>query len=194
VHTCSSCGGNGVKLVRQQIAPGFYQQLQTTCEVCSGKGKIIKSKCPHCGGKKVKRGSHEITLAIERGMAQGQTIVFEGEADESPDANAGNLVFVIQTIPHPVFTRVGGNLYMQQSITLKESLVGFKRSIMQLDGELLHFERMKVTPPGFVQTIREHGMPTYEYPSERGDLFIEYRIVFPASLTDTQRDAVNANL
>jgi DnaJ-related protein SCJ1 len=95
VHTCTSCGGNGVKVVRHQIAPGFFQQVQQKCEVCNGKGKVIKTKCPHCKGTKTKRGSHEFTLEIEKGMGQGQKIVFEGEADEDPDANAGNLVFVI---------------------------------------------------------------------------------------------------
>lgn len=156
------------------------------CGVCGGKGKIVKSKCPHCKGKKVKRGSHEFTLDIEKGMRQGQKIVLEGEADESPDANAGNLVFVIQTLPHDVFTRVGENLYMKQVISLKESLLGFKKTVKQLDGEILNFERSSVTPPGlllliagFVLAIKEEGFPRYEYASERGDLFIEFSVAFP---------------
>lgn len=120
------------------------------CESCNGKGKIIKSKCPHCKGRKVKRGSHEFSLDIERGMRQGQKIVLEGESDESPDANAGNLVFVIESLPHDVYTRVGENLYMKQVISLKESLLGFKRSVKQLDGEILDFERTEVTPPGIL--------------------------------------------
>jgi RecJ-like exonuclease len=28
VHTCNQCGGSGVRVVRQQIAPGFFQQMQ----------------------------------------------------------------------------------------------------------------------------------------------------------------------
>lgn len=75
-------------------------------------------------------------------------MVFEGEADESPDANAGNLVFVIQTQPHEVYTRVGENLYVKQVISLKDSLLGFSRSIKQLDGEILEFSRSEITPPG----------------------------------------------
>jgi DnaJ-class molecular chaperone len=28
IHTCKSCNGNGVKIVKVQIAPGFFQQMQ----------------------------------------------------------------------------------------------------------------------------------------------------------------------
>jgi DnaJ-class molecular chaperone len=71
VHTCTSCGGNGIKVVRHQVAPGFFQQVQQMCNVCGGQGKVIKTKCPHCRGEKTKRGSHEFTLEIEKGMGQG---------------------------------------------------------------------------------------------------------------------------
>ena len=148
VKDCHSCHGNGVKIVRHQIAPGMFQQVQVECDVCRGKGKIIKSKCPHCQGSKVKRGSHEITVTIERGVPNGQKIVFDGEADESPDASAGNLVLVVVTDPHPIFTRIAHNLYMTETISLQEALLGFKRSIKHLDGSLVKFSRTSVTVPG----------------------------------------------
>jgi DnaJ-related protein SCJ1 len=29
IHTCTTCGGSGVRIVSQQIAPGFHQRYQT---------------------------------------------------------------------------------------------------------------------------------------------------------------------
>ena len=29
VQNCHQCGGSGVRIIRQQLAPGFIQQMQT---------------------------------------------------------------------------------------------------------------------------------------------------------------------
>lgn len=119
-----------------------------SCNTCAGKGKISKSKCPHCQGKKVKRGTHEITVTIERGMPDGHTIVYEREGDQSPDYSSGDLTFTIVTQPHDFFTRVGDNLYCKISITLRESLIGFEKKIKHLDGTMIMVKRDKITPSG----------------------------------------------
>lgn len=51
VQRCNHCGGSGTKVVRQQIAPGFVQQMQTPCQQCNGKGKIVTRKCLKCRGE-----------------------------------------------------------------------------------------------------------------------------------------------
>jgi len=67
VHQCPSCGGRGIKVTMHQLGPGFVQQVQSQCDVCAGTGKIVKSKCPHCQGKKIVRGEKTIDVYIERG-------------------------------------------------------------------------------------------------------------------------------
>lgn len=46
---------------------------------------------------------------------------------------------------------------------------------------------------GFVQIIKKQGMPDHEFPSEFGNLYVEYLVVFPASLTGAQQEVVKAN-
>ena len=53
VKKCPRCQGQGFRMVRQQVAPGFIQQFQMECEHCSGEGKVITTKCHVCHGKKV---------------------------------------------------------------------------------------------------------------------------------------------
>ncbi|KAJ8323757.1 hypothetical protein BDV3_001773 [Batrachochytrium dendrobatidis] len=190
IHTCQTCGGSGVRIVRQQIAPGFTQQIQTTCNVCNGRGKIVKSKCPVCDGLKVKRGSSQITVQVEKGMANDQELVYEGEADQSPDVATGHVKFTLRVAEHERFTRVGDNLYMNDAISLREALLGFERKFTHLDGSSFAVSRKAVTQHGFVQTIPSKGMPKHEFPSDGGDLFIEYQVVLPATLTDAQRKLV----
>src|SRR5689334_17243776 len=67
----------------------FIQQVQSTyrkyyptiainpisCDVCQGKGKMIKSKCTLCKGLKVSKNHREISVTIRKGMKNGEKIV-----------------------------------------------------------------------------------------------------------------------
>ncbi len=81
---------------------------------------------------------------------------------------------------------------MQLSITLEEALVGFTRELTHLDGHKVILSRTDVTKPGQVLTVQDEGMPLPEYGSEKGDLFVTIKVVFPRAITPSQRDAVRA--
>ena len=66
-------------------------------------------------------------------MAGGDTILMEKEGEQVPDMAKGDLVFTIKQKSHSKFKRVGNNLYMDLQITLKESLLGFNKTIKHLD-------------------------------------------------------------
>lgn len=75
VKQCGRCGGQGVILERQQIAPGFVQQFQRQCPSCNGKGKTITRNCHLCQGEKIVKGLEEMSVFVEKGMKDGQEIV-----------------------------------------------------------------------------------------------------------------------
>jgi DnaJ-class molecular chaperone len=59
-----------------------------------------------------------ITVDIEKGMKQGDTIILEREAEQVPDLARGDLIFTIKQRPHPTLKRVGDNLYASLDLTL----------------------------------------------------------------------------
>ncbi|ORX86263.1 heat shock protein DnaJ family protein [Anaeromyces robustus] len=193
VHICPSCKGTGKRMIRQMLGPGIYQQVQTVCDACGGKGKTIKRKCPHCKGEKVVSGGDTISITIEKGMSDGHRIVFEREGDQHPDVTPGDIIFTIRTIPHPLFTRKGNNLYVKIAITLADALLGFEKEIHHLDGHVVELKRTGITPPGFVQEIYDEGMPLHEFPSEQGKLYIEYVVAFPTELSEEQKEVIKNN-
>ncbi|KAI8991107.1 hypothetical protein BDF20DRAFT_992495 [Mycotypha africana] len=184
IHTCDVCNGRGIVIKRQQFGPGMIQQFQQTCQKCNGKGKVITHNCPVCNGQKVRRGNENYSITIEKGMHDGHKIVLEEEADEYPETIPGNIIFEVKTAPHPVFERRGNNLYTIQHINLIDALVGFRKTLKQLDNSEVELVREGVTQYGFVQTIPGHGMPFENEPSRKGDLFVEYQIIFPTEIDD----------
>ncbi|KAF9099000.1 DnaJ- protein scj1 [Mortierella sp. GBA35] len=188
VVTCSGCQGQGVKIVKHMLAPGMFQQFRQTCDECGGKGKTIRAHCPVCHGTKVQRGSEQLTIVIEPGLADGSTIVFDREGDESPEVVAGDVVFEVRTRPHSTFERRQDALYTYVTITLEQALLGFEMEIKHLDGKAVMLSRgQEVTPFGFVQTLKGQGMPIKGSRGDFGDLFVEYKVEFPEKLSKDQR-------
>lgn len=48
-------------------------------------GEVIseRDRCPQCKGNKVSQEKKVLEVHVEKGMQQGQKIVFEGQADEA---------------------------------------------------------------------------------------------------------------
>ncbi|KAJ3517939.1 hypothetical protein NLJ89_g187 [Agrocybe chaxingu] len=121
IHTCNGCNGAGVKLVKQQIFPGMFAQSQVTCNECHGRGKVIKKVCPHCGGSKVVDHTAHYTLDVTPGMPEGHEVVFEGEADESPDWEPGDVILRVRSKKEiGGFRRKETSLYWKQTIGVDE--------------------------------------------------------------------------
>ncbi|KAJ7637733.1 hypothetical protein DFH06DRAFT_651891 [Mycena polygramma] len=187
IHSCSGCGGSGVKLVKQQIFPGMFAQSQTTCNECGGRGKVIAKKCAHCDGNKVVDHTAHYTLEILPGMPEGHEVVFEGESDESPDWEAGDVILRVRSRKNKGgWRRKESSLYWRETIGVDEALLGFDRNLTHLDGHVVRLERKGVTQPGFVQTIEGEGMPHFEQHTY-GDLYVEYNVVLPVEISPQTR-------
>ncbi|KAJ2777946.1 DnaJ- protein scj1 [Coemansia interrupta] len=199
VKTCNVCGGNGVRIVKQVLGPGIVQQMQTTCDECNGKGKKVAKPCPHCKGTRVHREADFLAVRVEPGMADGEQIVFEGEADQHPDHEPGSVVFNLQQQKHATFERHGDNLHAEVTITLLEALVGFSHSLVHVDEKTsIQLKRTSVTPPGFVHKLQGKGMPIRQRSSsgstKYGDMFVTYWIQFPKSLDSSSKKQIGSAL
>jgi len=75
--------------------------------------------------------------------------VFHNKADEIPDGDAGDVVFVLKEKPHDLYERHGADLYVKKKINLVEALCGFTMELPKLDGRVLVVK----TQPGEVTQI-----------------------------------------
>lgn len=200
VETCSACGGHGVTIQKHQLAPGIFQQMQVQCNKCGGRGKQIKHKCPVCSGARVVRKVNTFSLDVERGAPKGHKIVYENDADESPDYVAGDLkVTLVEKEPShddnelrvdgTFFRRRLDNLYWTEVLSLREAWMGgWTRNITHLDGHVVRIgrERGQSVQPSQVETIKGEGMPIWHehgdsvyHDTQFGNLLVEYRVVLP---------------
>ncbi|XP_067390866.1 dnaJ homolog subfamily A member 4 isoform X2 [Emydura macquarii macquarii] len=139
IEKCPTCKGRGMQVLVQQIGPGMVQQIQTMCSECKGQGERInpKDRCDNCNGCKVVREKKIIEVHIDKGMKDGQKLVFHGEGDQEPDLEPGDVIIVLDQKDHNVFQRRGHDLIVKMKINLSEALCSFKRTIETLDNRVL---------------------------------------------------------
>ncbi|KAJ3041600.1 Type I HSP40 co-chaperone, partial [Rhizoclosmatium hyalinum] len=137
-RTCTGCQGRGVKIVIRQMGP-MIQQMQQTCPDCNGEGEIInpKDRCTACNGKKINNERKILEVFIDKGMTDGQKVVFSGEGDQAPGIVPGDIIIVIEEKAHDRFKRKGADLFIDVKIDLLTALAGGHFSIPHLDDRVL---------------------------------------------------------
>merc|ERR1719443_2091489 len=105
----------------------MIQQMRAACDSCGGEGKSFKTK----------QEREILEVHIQKGSPDNHKVVFREMADEHPDADTGDVIFVLKEQPHAEFKRRGADLYIEKSISLVEALCGFEIEVTHLDGRKL---------------------------------------------------------
>jgi DnaJ-related protein SCJ1 len=187
---CQHCNGQGVRMERVSVGPGFSMQMQTTCQYCGGRGKTAAAVCPKCRGRKVNRENKNLHVIIEKGMRDGQNIVFERESEQHPDYTPGDVIFTLRMQPHSRFKRVGETLFYDCPLDLKEAILGFRKNIRHLDSHYTEFSSKanEVVQPFSVKIIKNEGMPKHNDPGSFGDMHVKFNVKFPKKLSDKDKE------
>ncbi|KAK9461033.1 uncharacterized protein V1516DRAFT_674830 [Lipomyces oligophaga] len=187
-HRCGSCGGQGMKVVRRQLAPGMFQTVKMPCDVCGGRGQVIAHACKVCGGAKIVKEMRTHTIPIEPGTPRGTRVVFENEADESPEWEAGDLYVEVEELQESSkgrhgYRRRGADLFRREVLSAKEALYGgWRRDVVFVDGKTnvtLSRKSGESVQAGEREVIRNKGMPRFREAGKHGDLVIEYVVIMP---------------
>lgn len=182
---CSRCP-NEKTMVEKQVGPGFFVQQEAE----------VKSK------EKCKQELKELEVQVERGMSSGEKVKFKYLSEQKPKQIPGDVYVTIEQKDHSFFERKGKNLHYKMKITLKEALIGFKKTITHLDGHIVDIDSedikrrsrdsSSVFKPFEKAVLKAEGMPVHEFPSQFGDLIITFQIIFPKSLTTAQFESITA--
>ncbi len=115
-------------------------------------------------------------VSVEKGVPNEHVITLSGEGDEMPDCLAGDVMFIVVIQKHPVFTRVGADLFIRKKISLLDALVGFEFSVKSLDGSSHQISLIKneVISDQENKIVRGLGMPFFKDPLNYGNLIVQF--------------------
>jgi len=188
--TCPECNGRGQQTRVQQTPMGRVQQTQT-CRRCEGEGTLYDETCATCRGEGQVREESTLTVEVPAGIRDGQTLRMDGEGTPGePGAPNGDLLIDVSISGHPDFERDGDVLHYREAISFPQAVFGDTITIPTLSGDV-EFEVPSGTQSGEVFRLSGRGMPRLRRRGE-GDLYVEVQVVTPDSLTDEQREALEA--
>merc|ERR1719251_299327 len=126
LRQCSVCDGRGIRVQVIRMGP-MIQRMQSQCDACGGNGKSFTTT----------QQREVLEVHIQKGSPDNHKVQFREMADEHPDADAGDVVFVLKQQEHAEFKRKGADLFVERKISLVEALCGFKMQLTHLDGRKL---------------------------------------------------------
>jgi DnaJ family protein A protein 2 len=182
--TCRECNGQKFKMEMKQIFPGMVGQVLSPCTTCDGKGKIFKS-CNKCTSGVVKE-EKEFELYLTPEMSDGYKYILSGEGNKHREGEAGDVEIIIQYKKHKWFQVKDKDLTFIKTLSLKEALTGCSFDIIHPSGEIIKITNTEVVDPNTVQELPK-GL------TDEGLLKIQYKIKFPVSLTEVQKEVININ-
>jgi DnaJ-class molecular chaperone len=137
-------------------------------------------------------GSREVVeeicrVAVSSGARGGEVVVLRDQGHSINDLVFGDVHIVLRAAPHPEFSQSGVNLIVLKHLTLKEALCGSVISFMHPSGKVVKIDTNAdpaVITPDTKKTVR--GLGFRRAGAEPGDMIVEFRVAFPATLTAAQ--------
>lgn len=161
-------------------------QTQTTCNACSGEGRIIKDKCHACHGDGIVREEEIITLNIPAGVAEGMQLSMSGKGNAAPRGGInGDLLIVVEEEDHPELKREGNHLIYSLNINFPDAALGTTIEIPTIDAKA----KIKIEPgtqSGKVLRLKGKGLPDVNSYG-KGDLLVEISVFTPTHLNPDEK-------
>jgi molecular chaperone DnaJ len=176
-ETCRQCGGRG----QVMHAQGFLM-IATTCPICRGEGRVVRSPCKTCHGQGTTVEEETLQVSVPPGVDDGATLRLSGRGEAGPrGGRAGNLYVVLQVEPDPRFERDGADLHTEATVTFSQAVLGDTVKVPLVEGET-ELAIPPGTQPGETFVLRNQGLPKIQERGQ-GDLVVHVRLVVPKKLS-----------
>ena len=150
----------------------YHQQVEISLEEAfKGTSRVLS-----IGGRRIK-------VKIPKGAKTGTKVRVRGEgAAGQGEGGKGDLYLEIKIADHPLYERVGNDLYAELPVDLYTAILGGEAIVPTFRGKV----KLKIpseTQSGRTFRLRGQGMPELGQDDQRGDLYAKVMVKLPENLT-----------
>lgn len=185
--TCSTCNGSGQQMRVTNTILG-RMQTATTCSSCSGAGETLSSKPNGADAQGLIVKEETVSINIPAGVTEGVQLKVGGKGNDAPGNNSisGDLLVLIEEVPHEVLKREGTNIHYDLYINFSEAVLGTSKEVETVTGKV----KIKIDPgtqSGKILRLKGKGLPSIERYGT-GDFLIHTNVWTPQELNKEQRE------
>ncbi len=183
--TCTTCNGTG-QVMRVTNTILGRMQTATTCSTCSGAGEIMSSKPNGADAQGMVVKEETVPINIPAGVTEGVQLKVGGKGNDAPGKNSisGDLLVLIEEIPHETLKREGTNIHYDLYINFSEAVLGTSKEVEIVTGKV----KIKIEPgtqSGKILRLKGKGLPSIERYGT-GDFLIHINVWTPQELNKEQ--------
>lgn len=184
--SCQTCNGTGrVTRVAQTFLGAM--QTQSTCPTCQGAGKMIDKKPADADNNGLKRQEEVIEIDIPAGVEEGMQLSVTGRGNAGPfNGVPGDLIVVIEEVPHEHLRRDGENLHYEAFVNFVDAVLGESIEVPTVNGKA----KIKIEPgtqSGKMLRLKGKGLPNIQGYGT-GDLLVHINIWTPTKISKEERE------
>jgi molecular chaperone DnaJ len=184
--TCPTCNGSGQQMRVTNTILG-RMQTATTCTTCSGAGEIINRKPNGSDAQGLITREETVSINIPEGVTEGVQLKVGGNGNEAPGDSsiAGDLLVLIEEIPHETLKREGTNIHYDLYVNFSEAVLGTNKEVETVTGKV----KIKIdagTQSGKILRLKGKGLPSIERYGT-GDFLIHINVWTPQELDKEQK-------
>ena len=130
-------------------------------------------------------GTEKIRLSIKPGIRDGQILKIAGKGKQA--SRPGDLFVTIQILPHSFFVRKDNDLHCRMPIDISTAVLGGKINVKTLGGQI-SINVPPETENGKTFRALKLGMPDYDNPRLKGNLYVKVFIQVPKNLSAEEKE------
>ncbi|TRY95072.1 hypothetical protein DNTS_004700 [Danionella cerebrum] len=142
----------------------------------------------------LKPEEHVIDVEVKKGWKEGTRITFPKEGHQMLGHTPNDLAFIVKEKKHAHFRRDGSHIVYISTIALREALCGCTVNVPTLDGQTKPLPCSDIIKPGSVRRLIGEGLPRAKNPAQRGDLLVEFQVVFPDRIPPSSKEIIKHSL
>lgn len=182
---CQTCSGTGqVRRIQNTILG--QMQTASTCPNCQGSGQSVKNRPSGSDEWGMVRKEAVVTIEIPAGVEDGMQLSVRGEGNGAPMGGVpGDLLVVIEAIPHEFFQRNGKNLHYDLYIPFTDAALGAQAEVPLVEGKA----KISIdagTQSGRIVRLRGKGLPAVDSYGH-GDILVNINVWTPKKLSDDEK-------
>ena len=183
--TCSNCNGTGqVTKVTNTILGRM--QTSTTCPRCNGSSQILDDRPSGSDPNGMIIKEETVKIPIPAGVVDDMQLKVSGKGNEAPgNGISGDLLVVINEVPHKKLQREGDNLHYELYVSIPDAILGTNKDIETVSGKV----RIKIEAgmqSGKILRLRGKGIPSINGYGT-GDLLVHVNVWTPKTLDKKQK-------